>query len=425
MHVSFYEAEAYARWAGKRLPTEAEWEKAARSRPRHAAGRDAIPWGDDDAHARARQPRSAATRAGAEVGAYPAGRHRSGSQQLIGDVWEWTSQRLPRLPGLRARSRTTSTPQVFFGPDYKVLRGGSFGDRPGRMPRHLPQLGLPDPAADLRRIPLRPRPPARGAGLSHVPSPRLRRPARHPGHAGPGAPHSLLRQSYAPQDMRGAAPSTPTGSASAGIPRASHGRRPAYRRSMPIWTDASLADAGRRDPLRRASWRRSGTPPSGCRSAEAAVAPFIDGRLVVQSQRTDPRLAGVDRRAGVRAPDRRPAEPRRADRLRAAVGVGPTPAVARESAGRRARGRRHRGRRRSRRGRGSTCCSPTADQSSRPRWTHSLWVTPRPTGAVTVSSEPLEPDDEAWGEVPDRALLVATRRRALAPITPHRRGLEP
>ncbi len=124
VHVSFHEAEAYAAWAGRRLPTEVEWEKAARHDP--ASGRSRrYPWGDDDPtveHAnlgqRHLQP--------AEVGAYPAGASPLGVHQLIGDVWEWTSSDFYGYPGFTVFPYAEYS-QVFFGADYKVLRGGSFG----------------------------------------------------------------------------------------------------------------------------------------------------------------------------------------------------------------------------------------------------------------------------------------------------------
>ncbi|MBA2773205.1 MAG: ergothioneine biosynthesis protein EgtB [Nocardioidaceae bacterium] len=124
VHVSFHEAEAYAAWAGRRLPTEVEWEKAARHDP--ASGRSRrYPWGDDDPtveHAnlgqRHLQP--------AEVGAYPAGASPLGVHQLIGDVWEWTSSGFHGYPGFTVFPYAEYS-QVFFGADYKVLRGGSFG----------------------------------------------------------------------------------------------------------------------------------------------------------------------------------------------------------------------------------------------------------------------------------------------------------
>ncbi|MFB7285618.1 ergothioneine biosynthesis protein EgtB [Actinacidiphila glaucinigra] len=123
LHVCWYEADAYARWAGRRLPTETEWEKAARHDP--ATGRSRrYPWGDADPgpeHAnlgqRYLQP--------APVGSYPAGASPLGVRQLVGDVWEWTASDFLPYPGF-APFPYKEYSEVFFGPDHKVLRGGSF-----------------------------------------------------------------------------------------------------------------------------------------------------------------------------------------------------------------------------------------------------------------------------------------------------------
>ncbi|MBV1946730.1 ergothioneine biosynthesis protein EgtB [Streptomyces sp. BV129] len=123
LHVCWYEADAYARWAGRRLPTEAEWEKAARHDP--ATGRSArYPWGDAEPgpeHANLGQRHLSP----APVGSYPAGGSPLGVRQLIGDVWEWTSSDLAPYPGFAAFPYREYS-EVFFGPEYKVLRGGSF-----------------------------------------------------------------------------------------------------------------------------------------------------------------------------------------------------------------------------------------------------------------------------------------------------------
>ncbi|MDR7275348.1 ergothioneine biosynthesis protein EgtB [Catenuloplanes atrovinosus] len=124
VHVCWYEARAYARWAGRRLPTEAEWEKAARFDP--ATGRSRrFPWGDDppeSRHANLGQRHLSP----APAGAYPDGASPLGVHQLIGDVWEWTDSDFHGYPGFRAFPYREYS-EVFFGPDYKVLRGGSFG----------------------------------------------------------------------------------------------------------------------------------------------------------------------------------------------------------------------------------------------------------------------------------------------------------
>jgi gamma-glutamyl hercynylcysteine S-oxide synthase len=124
VHVSFHEAQAYANWAGKRLPTEQEWEKAARF-DFHSGRSQRYPWGDDDPgpeHAnlgqRHLQP--------APAGAYPQGAAPCGARQMIGDVWEWTSSDFLPYPGFAAFPYREYS-EVFFGPEYKVLRGGSFG----------------------------------------------------------------------------------------------------------------------------------------------------------------------------------------------------------------------------------------------------------------------------------------------------------
>lgn len=122
-HVSYFEAQAYAAWAGARLPTEIEWEKACAWDPALGARRR-YPWGDAPASAELANLDGAALRP-APVGAYPNGASAYGAQQLLGDVWEWTSSPLRPWPGFHPMIYQRYS-EPFFDGDYRVLRGGSW-----------------------------------------------------------------------------------------------------------------------------------------------------------------------------------------------------------------------------------------------------------------------------------------------------------
>ncbi|MEP6507147.1 MAG: ergothioneine biosynthesis protein EgtB [Gemmatimonadales bacterium] len=128
-HVTFHEAEAYARWAGKRLPTEAEWEVAASWDGASACAR-AYPWGESitPKDANVDQLRFDT----APIGAYEHNVSPFGCYGMIGDVWEWTSSDFSAHPGFTTFPYSEYS-EVFFGSDYKVLRGGSWATRPGAI----------------------------------------------------------------------------------------------------------------------------------------------------------------------------------------------------------------------------------------------------------------------------------------------------
>ena len=149
MHVSLHEALAYCRWAGRRLPTESEWEFAARN-----GADDRFPWGDDPAHA------SAALDFGCHgpvMGAAGLPASRSGAAQLIGGVWEWTSSPFIPYPGF-APDPYREYSEPWFESHY-VMRGGSFATRSRLVHNRFRNFYLPERAdvfAGLRTCALEP-----------------------------------------------------------------------------------------------------------------------------------------------------------------------------------------------------------------------------------------------------------------------------
>ncbi len=110
VHVSWHQADAFARWAGKRLPTELEWEAAAAGTDAERANLDQLGFGC------------------APAGAYADGAADCGAVQMLGDVWEWTASDFTGYPGFRAFPYPEYS-EVFFGDTYKVLRGGAWATR--------------------------------------------------------------------------------------------------------------------------------------------------------------------------------------------------------------------------------------------------------------------------------------------------------
>jgi iron(II)-dependent oxidoreductase len=121
IHVSWHEAQAFCRWAGRRLPTEAEWERAARGASEHT-----FPWGDDPPDP-SRAHLDLASDGCVPVSACADGDSASGCRQMIGNVWEWTASEFLPYPGFVADPYQEYS-EPWFG-THKVLRGGCFATR--------------------------------------------------------------------------------------------------------------------------------------------------------------------------------------------------------------------------------------------------------------------------------------------------------
>jgi gamma-glutamyl hercynylcysteine S-oxide synthase len=126
--ISWYEAEAYARFAGKRLPTEAEWERAATGPASTGGQKRRFSWGD--------APPSPALCnfdnnhwGTTPVGSFPEGASAEGCLDMTGNVWEWTADAFGPFPGFKPFPYPEYS-EVWFDGDHRVLKGGSWATRP-------------------------------------------------------------------------------------------------------------------------------------------------------------------------------------------------------------------------------------------------------------------------------------------------------
>ncbi len=125
MHVNWHEANAYCRYAGRRLPSEAEWEMAASFS--RASGKRRYPWGDSPANG---TPANLGGSGRVPVGEFAQGDSLAGCRQMLGNVWEWTSSTFGPYPDF-VRDPYAEYSEPWFG-THKVLRGGSFAT-PARL----------------------------------------------------------------------------------------------------------------------------------------------------------------------------------------------------------------------------------------------------------------------------------------------------
>ena len=146
IHVNWYEAQAYCLWAGRRLPTEAEWEATASLESAFtsqgiAARKRIFPWGDEPPSSDRANLDSVAMGC-IDVRALAGGDSPSGCRQMIGNVWEWTGSTFGPYPGF-ARDPYEEYSEPWFG-NYMVLRGGCWATRPRLIRNTWRNFYMPD-----------------------------------------------------------------------------------------------------------------------------------------------------------------------------------------------------------------------------------------------------------------------------------------
>ncbi len=128
VHVGWYEAEAYCRWAGRRLPSEAEWECAASTAPGDSKKR-LYPWGDElSGPGQSRANLDYENPGCVDVARYPEGDSGWGCRQMLGNIWEWTATAFYPYPGFVVDTPYREYSAPWFGYP-KVLKGGTWATR--------------------------------------------------------------------------------------------------------------------------------------------------------------------------------------------------------------------------------------------------------------------------------------------------------
>ncbi len=229
----------------KRTPTRAGRGHGSPPRPSGSAPRSGRRWSRRTSGTRART-----ASAPAPVGSRAGDASRWGVEGMLGDVWEWTASDFLPYPGFRPFPYREYS-EVFFGSDYKVLRGGSWATHPSAVAHHVPQLGLSRSAARSS--------PGSVARATHdrpdVSPPRVRRTTHRHRRACCSTRRTRSRARPSTRASRRRAPPIRTGGVLPGTsPTAAEPQR--YRTVTPIWDDHEFAARAPVDHERRVRRRR-------------------------------------------------------------------------------------------------------------------------------------------------------------------------